>query len=214
VVGAGGYGRQVLAAVLRAGGVGTSDIEVVGFLDDNPDLWGLSIAGLPVLGSPANLPADLTSAVLGVGYPETKAKLIHRLTGTHLSWPSIVHRDASIGTRIELAQGTLVQAGAVVSTDVEVDRFASINLGATVSHDARIGAFASVSPGANLGGGVVVEEGAFIGIGAVVQQGVRIGAWSVVGAGAVVLRDVPPNSVVAGVPARILRHRDEGWWNG
>ena len=54
-----------------------------------------------------------------------------------------------------------------------------------------------------------VRRGASIGTGAVILGGIEIGARSIVGAGAVVTRDVPADSVVAGNPARILR-RDEG----
>jgi acetyltransferase-like isoleucine patch superfamily enzyme len=48
----------------------------------------------------------------------------------------------------------------------------------------------------------VVERGASLGSGVIVLGGVRIGARSLVGAGAVVTRDVAPDSIVAGVPAR------------
>jgi acetyltransferase-like isoleucine patch superfamily enzyme len=50
----------------------------------------------------------------------------------------------------------------------------------------------------------VVESGASLGSGVVVLGGVRIGAGALVGAGAVVTRDVAPEAVVAGVPARLL----------
>lgn len=51
----------------------------------------------------------------------------------------------------------------------------------------------------------VVRRGASIGTGAVILSNVTIGENAIVGAGSVVTRDVPPNTVVAGVPARILR---------
>jgi acetyltransferase-like isoleucine patch superfamily enzyme len=54
---------------------------------------------------------------------------------------------------------------------------------------------------------VVIEDDADLGIGAVILPGVRVGRGAVVGAGAVVTRDVPAYAVVAGSPARILRHR-------
>ena len=51
---------------------------------------------------------------------------------------------------------------------------------------------------------VTVEDRCFIGASAVVTRGVTIGSGSVVGAGAVVTSDVPPGSVVVGVPARVV----------
>jgi acetyltransferase-like isoleucine patch superfamily enzyme len=53
--------------------------------------------------------------------------------------------------------------------------------------------------------GIEIEDNAWIGSGAIILDGVRIGRGAVVGAGAVVTRDVPPHTVVAGVPARVLR---------
>ncbi len=53
--------------------------------------------------------------------------------------------------------------------------------------------------------GIVVEDDVWLGAGAVVTDGVRVGRGAVVAAGAVVTADVPPHTVVAGVPARVLR---------
>ncbi len=55
-------------------------------------------------------------------------------------------------------------------------------------------------------GKVVVEFGAYIGAGATILSNVRVGRCSVVAAGAVVTRDVPPYTVVGGVPAKPLKH--------
>jgi acetyltransferase-like isoleucine patch superfamily enzyme len=53
--------------------------------------------------------------------------------------------------------------------------------------------------------GIVVEDDVWIGAGAIITDGVRVGQGAVVAAGAVVTRDVPPHTVVAGVPARVVK---------
>lgn len=55
----------------------------------------------------------------------------------------------------------------------------------------------------------MVEEGASIGTGATILCGIKIGRNSLIGAGSVVTKDVPPNAVVAGNPAKILRYTSE-----
>ncbi len=52
---------------------------------------------------------------------------------------------------------------------------------------------------------IVIGDNAWLGAGVIVMPGVTIGANSVVGAGAVVTKDVPEETVVAGVPAKVLR---------
>jgi len=58
-------------------------------------------------------------------------------------------------------------------------------------------------------GRIRVNDNCFIGVRAIILPNVTIGPNSIVGAGAVVTRDVPPNTIVAGVPARILTSLDE-----
>ncbi len=53
---------------------------------------------------------------------------------------------------------------------------------------------------------IIIKDGVWIGSGAIINPGVTIGENSVIGAGAVVTKDVPPNVVVCGVPARIIKN--------
>ena len=53
--------------------------------------------------------------------------------------------------------------------------------------------------------GIRIEDDVWIGAGAIVTDGVRVGQGAVVAAGAVVSKDVPPHTVVAGIPAKVVR---------
>jgi acetyltransferase-like isoleucine patch superfamily enzyme len=74
-----------------------------------------------------------------------------------------------------------------------------------LSHDATA---RRINPNDDGSGTVIIEDNVFIGVNSVVLRNVRIGRNSIVGAGSVVTKDIPPNVIVAGNPAAILRHLD------
>lgn len=74
-----------------------------------------------------------------------------------------------------------------------------------LGHDASTNRALNIPPGKpSMRRQVIIEDECFIGYGAIILMGVTIGRGSVVGAGAIVTQNVPPNSVVAGNPARIV----------
>jgi hypothetical protein len=75
-----------------------------------------------------------------------------------------------------------------------------------VTHDGATCVFRRLPPyvGLQRFGRIIIGDDCFIGTGAIILPGVSIGPNSVVGAGSVVTRSVPPDSVVAGVPARFV----------
>ena len=89
-------------------------------------------------------------------------------------------------------------------------------MGAVLGGRATVGAHCHIGAGAVLAGvvepasavPVVVEDNVLVGANAVVIEGVRVGRGAVVAAGAVVVEDVPPDAVVAGCPARIIKRKD------
>lgn len=56
--------------------------------------------------------------------------------------------------------------------------------------------------------GIVIEDDVWLGAGAIITDGVRVGQGAVVAAGAVVTKDVPPHTVVGGVPAKVIKEID------
>lgn len=58
-------------------------------------------------------------------------------------------------------------------------------------------------------GPIIVEEDAWLGVGVTILSGVRIGRGAVVGAGSVVARDIPDGAIAVGVPARVVKYREQ-----
>jgi len=197
VVGAGGHGKVVVATLQAAGHV------VAEVWDDDPERWGDTVLGVPVLGPilTRSTRAREHRAALGIGDNRTRRRFAAELP---LTWISAVHPGAIVHPSVRVGEGTVVFAGAVVQPEVTLGRHVIVNTGALVDHDCRLGDCAHLAPGACLAGEVRVEEGALIGIGASVLPGRAVGKWSTVGAGSVVQRDVAPGITVAGVPARAL----------
>jgi len=78
-----------------------------------------------------------------------------------------------------------------------------------VSHDGGVWVFRDRFPDLDVFGPITVGSNVFIGINAIIMPGVTIGDNVVIGSGAVVTRDIPSDSVAAGVPARVVRSLDE-----
>jgi acetyltransferase-like isoleucine patch superfamily enzyme len=77
------------------------------------------------------------------------------------------------------------------------------------THDGAAWVFRDTVPDLQVFGPIVIEDNCIIGLRSIIFPNVRIGRNSVVGAGSVVINDVPPNSIVMGVPARPFGSMDK-----
>lgn len=123
---------------------------------------------------------------------------------------SLIHPTAIISQKAVIGEGSLVLAGAIIQTNCKVGAHSIINTKSSVDHDCKLGNFVSVAPGATLGGKVEVGDFSIISLGANVIHSVKIGEHSLIGAGSTVIKNIPSYKIAYGVPARIIRDRNEG----
>lgn len=169
------------------------------------------------------------SREFGLGHPRlalalTTFRLIPTLSGARARAAVLRLAGVAVGEQTIIAgQQTIV--GQLGATGLVLGRRCFINTGCLLNVDARIvigddvavgqqamiltsthqvGA-AERRAGENEVRPVTIGDGVWLGARSIIMPGVTVGAGAIVGAGAVVTRDVPPDTVVAGVPARVLR---------
>jgi sugar O-acyltransferase (sialic acid O-acetyltransferase NeuD family) len=207
IYGAGENGRIVLDILKCA------KKAAIGFIDDNPALKGKEVSKLKVLGGfdyLKNLDKSKDSVIVSFGdnhLRKSKADLVKE-QGFRLE--SAIHPRAIVAESVTLGENVIVVAGAVINPDAKIGRCVLINTGATVDHDCIIEEACHIAPGAHLAGGVHVRKLAFIGIGSSVIDDMIIGENSVIGAGSVIIREVPSNATVVGVPGKVIKSNVKG----
>lgn len=165
--------------------------------------------GRPVLREESDLDRLLRSgvrdAIVGIGDNRVRLACSVRLETRGFSLVHVVHPSAVASRSARIGPGTFLAAGAIVNPGAVVGRDVILNTSSSVDHDCVVGDAVHLSPGVRLSGRVRIGRLAWLGTGAVVKDGITIGTGSVVGAGSVVVRDVPPEVVVYGNPARVRR---------
>lgn len=130
--------------------------------------------------------------------------------------PPYIHPTAVVLGRVALADDTSVWPTAVIRGDVEqitIGPRSNVQDGAVIHADPGlptiVGADCVIGHRAVVHG-TVLEDGVLVGMGAILLNRVRVGAGSIIAAGAVVLEgtDIPPGSLVVGVPGKVVRALD------
>ncbi|KQL44061.1 2,3,4,5-tetrahydropyridine-2,6-dicarboxylate N-acetyltransferase [Brevibacillus choshinensis] len=124
---------------------------------------------------------------------------------------AIIRDQVTIGNNAVIMMGASINIGAVIGEGTMIDMNVVVGGRGTIGKNCHIGAGSVIAgviepPSAQP---VVVEDDVLIGANAVILEGIRVGKGAVVAAGAIVIEDVPPYTVVAGTPARVIKQIDE-----
>ena len=200
-----GLGAKQLMEVTRL----LDDVEVVGLIDDNPDLLGATLGGARVLGGFDAL-ADLVRhrEIDGVAlsfHSEVRKKVHERIKAQlDIRILPLVDPRAIIGMDVTIEDGALVEAGAVIGPGTVVGEGTIVDVGVTVAHDCMLGPFSHLSPGCALSGVVCLKENVLVGVGAALNSTITVGRGVIITPGSAVMNDVPDNVVMSGVPAKVI----------
>lgn len=204
IVGAGGFGREVL---LWAQDAWPDDVsKISGFLAADGSRASDSSRPLPVLGDPAVFEPGIGDGfLLAIGIPKVRRAVAESLLARGAEFLTLVHPTAIVAHSAQIGAGSILCPYAIVSDSASLGRFALLNYHASLGHDAVAGEFVVLSPYATLGGAAHICDDVFMGMHASVGPGRQIGARSKVSANSCALADVPSDCIVFGVPGRVSR---------
>lgn len=201
IIGAGGFGREVLQYATDVGG-----FEVKGFLDDRDPSEVQLPRGLPLLGRVADYqPRPGESFLLAVGQPAVRAKIAIRFQSAGARFLTVIHPRAYVASTATVGAGSIIAPFATVGASASVGDLVQVHFYASAAHDTVIGSLSALSPYSVVNGGGRLGEGVFLGTRATVNPQVSVGEYSKVAAGSVVYQDVAERSLVAGNPAKARR---------
>lgn len=206
IVGAGGFGREVLA---WAEDIARAEVfprwREVAFLDANPDALRGYELGAPVVGDPATYaPLAGDRFACAIGDPATKLSVCRSLRERGAAFVSLIHPTALVGPRTRLGEGVVLCPGATVTVDATLGDFVALNARAGVGHDAVLGDGCTVSAYCDITGQCRLGEGVFLGTHAVMLPRSVAGDYAKIAAGSVVYRRAPAGATVSGAPAKRL----------
>lgn len=115
-----------------------------------------------------------------------------------------IQKNTTVGKRCKISSHTFICEGVVIENNVFIGHGVmfindSYPRATTLDGDLQTESDWKVEP-------TVIKKGASIGSGATILSNIHIGENAIVGAGSVVTKNVPPNAIVAGNPARVLRY--------
>lgn len=209
IVGAGTYGETYLYFLREAG------VDVIGFLDDNAQLTGRIVRGVPVLGTTELLPSlkelyGVGNVYCPIGSNKVRVKILEMARALGYQTPNFIHSRASISSNVSMpSEGVYIEANTYIYPYTTIERDVMICVGSIVAHHCYLSQGTFISAGVNFGASVHAGKCAYMGIGSTIMTGVKeLGEDCLVGAGAVVVRDVPARAVVVGVPAKVLKIKE------
>jgi UDP-perosamine 4-acetyltransferase len=148
---------------------------------------------------------DTVDVYIGVGANDARRRIFVELMAAGVSPANCIADTAYVDEAASIGRGVVICPGAVVMTGAVIGDNVIVNTLSSVDHDCLVGNHTQITAGVTFGGTTSVGESCFFGVKSATVPGVTIGDNTIVMAASLVAKAVPPDVMVGGVPARVVR---------
>lgn len=206
IIGAGGFAREVSWLVDDI-----NDAEekwnLIGFIDDNTDVYGKKLNGYDVLGGLDYLKCKSEIYyVCAIANVKARKEVVERCDELGFKAATLIHPSVISSKKYnEIGKGCIICANSIITVNVKLGNHVIVNLDCTIGHDVIIEDFVTIYPSVNVSGNCTIGELVELGTGAKIIQGKSIGNNTKIGAGSVVIKDIEADCTAVGSPAKVIK---------
>ena len=183
-----------------------STYDVVGFVDDNKShekiLLELPVFHSSELSTLKNKGIKFIACEIMNGKTRLRIKESVEKLGYELV--NVIHPKTNISKSVKIGKGNYIKSAAVIETNTTIGDCCIIDNGSVIAHDNRIGNGCHIAPGVSLGSSISIGDFTVIGIGSCISTNVKIGKNCIISVGSSVTKNVPDNSIIEGVPGKVI----------
>jgi sugar O-acyltransferase (sialic acid O-acetyltransferase NeuD family) len=206
ILGAGGGAALVLDILSRS-----TRQKAVGILDNNSEMAGNRLMGIPVLGQfglidslwrDSAFDVLISTVVRDVG---DRASIFERYTNMGIPFANIIDPDVRIGREVKLGTGNLIIYGSYLAASVKLGDNNFLAAGTSIEHHSTVGSHCTFGPRTSLSGKVSVGDKVKFGTQVAVEPNISIGAGSIIASGVILTSHIVERSIVKSTTSPAIR---------
>lgn len=203
IIGAGGFAREI--ETLLPSFLPNTPHRLKGFLGKDQGVPSEHDLSERLLEDPEEYqPVSNDRFVLAIGNMDARRRTIEALQDKGGQLLTLTHPLAYIAPTARLEPGVVVYPFASVSNNAHLQIGTKLNYYASVGHDTQLGKYCLLAPYATVNGFGVLEDEVYLSTHSTIAPQVTVGYRSKISANSAAMKDVPPNSLVFGVPGRVV----------
>lgn len=198
IIGAGGHAAEIDEYIAYNNKLSEiAEINVVGFLDDNPANYENYKFSAPLIGGASDHAIIKGHGyIIGIAGLNYRRSFVDRYLAGGAHFVSVIHKSAYISRSAVIGEGTIIGPNANIGPNVWVGKYTLINARCSIGHDTRIGDYNFISPNVCFSGFTQVGDENLFGINSATLPGIRIGNRNRIAAGMILDLNIDNESVI------------------